>query len=158
MIQKFLSDTVGCKSARKGDYTDEICCLLTLPPAEGTGPKWHRSGQDQSFPPSQAGPWRCRGLGRASIAHLFPLLQLPAGVTVAGQKLLQLTPMQGHLPLLSLGFASACSDLWTARYALNASAAHRCPAALQQHKDGIDLPFSMCSHMRDGCPNPQCSR
>lgn len=72
MNQKFLSDTVGCKSARQGDYTDDVCCLLTLLPAEGTGPKWHRSGQDQGFPSSQAVHWTLEVQQARETIHCTP--------------------------------------------------------------------------------------
>lgn len=78
-----------------------------------SGPRWHQSGEDYGFPQSQAVHWisevqQPKGI---SIAHLLPLLKLMA---VAGQKLLQVA--------LSLVFTSACSDLCSARHALNASA------------------------------------
>lgn len=77
-----------------------------------SGPRWHQSGEDYGFLPSQAVHWisevqQPKGI---SIAHL-PLLKLMAA---AGQKLLQVA--------LSLVFTSACSDLCSARHALNASA------------------------------------
>ncbi|PKU47544.1 hypothetical protein llap_2186 [Limosa lapponica baueri] len=46
------SDTFSCENARQDEYMDRSSCLLALPPAEETGPRWHRSGEDQSFPPS----------------------------------------------------------------------------------------------------------
>lgn len=56
-IQKFPNDTFSCECARQGDYADKSSHLLTLPPAEGTGPRRHRSGEDQSFLPRQAVCW-----------------------------------------------------------------------------------------------------